>query len=42
MNLTIFKIHSLFEAMKSFFQELNVPISEVTEDPANPEDIVST
>lgn len=42
MNLKIFKEQSLFEAMKSFFQELNVPISEVTEDPANPEDIVST
>ncbi len=42
MNLNIFKEQSLFEAMKSFFQELNVPISEVTEDPANPEDIVST
>ena len=42
MNLHIFKEKSLFEAMKSFFQELNVPISEVTEDPANPEDIVST
>ena len=42
MNLQIFKEKSLFEAMKSFFQELNVPISEVTEDPANPEDIVSS
>jgi len=42
MNLTFFKEQSLFEAMRSFFQELNVPISEVTEDPANPEDIVST
>jgi len=42
MDLRIFKKQSLFEAMKSFFQELNVPISEVTEDPANPEDIVST
>jgi len=42
MNLNVFKENSLFEAMKSFFQELNVPISEVTEDPANPEDIVST
>lgn len=41
MNLKIFKEQSLFEAMKSFFQVLNVPISEVTEDPANPEDIVS-
>jgi hypothetical protein len=42
MNLDIFKEKPLYEAMKSFFQELNVPISEVTEDPANPEDIVST
>jgi len=42
MDLKVFKEQSLFEAMKSFFQELNVPISEVTEDPANPEDIVST
>jgi Spy/CpxP family protein refolding chaperone len=41
MDLKIFKEQSLFEAMKSFFQDLNVPISEVTEDPANPEDIVS-
>ena len=42
MNLHVFKEKTFFEAMKSFFQELNVPISEVTEDPANPEDIVST
>lgn len=42
MNLKTFKEQSLFEAMKSFFQNLNVPISEVTEDPVNPEDIVST
>lgn len=42
MDLKIFKELSLFEAMQSFFKELNVPISEVTEDPANPEDIVST
>lgn len=42
MNLHNFKEKSLFDAMKSFFQELNVPVSEVTEDPANPEDIVST
>lgn len=42
MDLKIFTEQSLFEAMKSFFHELNVPISEVTEDPANPEDIVST
>jgi hypothetical protein len=42
MNLRIFKEQSLFEAMKSFFLELNVPISEVTEDPASPEDILST
>jgi hypothetical protein len=41
MNLQIFKTQSLFVAMKSFFQELNLLISEVTEDPANPEDIVS-
>jgi hypothetical protein len=42
MNLNVFKEKSLFEAMKSFFKDLNVPISEVTEDPASPEDIVST
>jgi tRNA1(Val) A37 N6-methylase TrmN6 len=41
MNLNIFREQSLFEAMKNFFQNLNVPISEVTEDPANPEDILS-
>ncbi len=41
MNLEIFKQQSLFEAMKGFFQELNVPFSEVTEDPAKPEVIVS-
>ncbi len=29
MNLQIFKEKSLFEAMKNFFQELNVPISVV-------------
>ncbi|MDA3867691.1 MAG: hypothetical protein PF489_13230, partial [Salinivirgaceae bacterium] len=42
MKLHVFNEKPLFEAMKSFFQELNVPISEVTEDPANPENIVST
>lgn len=42
MNLISFKEKSLFEAMKSFFQELNVPISEITENPADPQDIVST
>ena len=42
MNLHIFKEQPFFEAMKSFFQELNVPVSEVTEHPAKPEDIVST
>jgi len=41
MNLEIFKENTLFEAMRSFFQELNVPISEVTEEPASPEDIIS-
>jgi len=42
MNLQIFKTQSLFLAMQSFFKKLNLPVSEVTEDPANPEDIVST
>lgn len=42
MNLQVFKEQSLFEAMRNFFQELNVPISEVTEDTADPKDIVST
>ncbi len=42
MNLHIFKEQPFFEAMKSFFQELNVPVSEVTEHPAKPEELVST
>ena len=42
MNLISFKEKSLFEAMKSFFLELNVPVSEITENPADPQDIVST
>lgn len=40
MNLSVFKEKSFFEAMRSFFQELNVPVSEITEDPANPKDLL--
>ncbi len=40
MDLRLFNTQSLFEAMKSFFQYLKVPVSEVTEDPANADDIV--
>lgn len=42
MDLNIFKEQTFFTAMKNFFQELDVPISEVTEAPADPENIIST
>ena len=42
MDLSIFKEQSLFAAMQSFFQELNIPVSEVTEDPADPQDLIGT
>lgn len=41
MDLTPFREQSLFTAMSSFFQELNVPVSEVTEEPVSPADLLS-
>lgn len=41
MDLTPFREQSLYAAMSSFFQELNVPVSEVTEEPASPADLLS-
>jgi len=42
MDLKIFKTQSLFLAMQSFFKELKLQVSELTEAPTNPEAIVST
>lgn len=40
MDLSVFKEKSLFEASKHFFEELNVPVNEITGEPGKAEDIL--
>lgn len=40
MNLSAFKEKSLFEAVRNFFDELNVPVNEITGEPGKAEDIL--
>lgn len=41
MDLHRFNSSSFYEALESFFEELNVPVSKIAAEPANPEDIIT-